>query len=562
MMFKRYGLVLAVGLSSLFGLGGCVGYDGSADGASSHAQGLGVTSAEESSILGALAQKPMTTEELAEMTAEIERGERGFDGEMRTQTLAQRATGRRKPKGAQCAGDINCESTHCSQEGVCVAKQGRLPAGKSCNGDWNCQSHHCGSVEGKCVDAPLTDYNGVKDNDETDVDCGGTSPYACAVREACLYDDDCVAGQCRPEAGGASKCALVGTGTQDIGRFWPRVNNSGEVVPYAASVGLTKELGRDAQIASVNGAPTVRDKSGNAVAAEKSMEFQHMTCISHLIANGCSTASLQVRTHKAAYEYVACPQSARSAIGIVANSERSSGEFMDESARAAASLSDDPYLCNHSFTRGVRAVSFSPPSYRPSTGLYAVESQTYPGRPTVAVGVWDGLQVSVYRETLAATPENAKGGFLWFKQLQEYLLSNVACSQGRVWVDGIRNGAIPSSVASFNINQFCLSRTPFGSSAATDRPSFDLTGLQLAFVKSNVSWWGTLDIYSIDPEGNPNKPANRNLQYGWDAMHPSYSFGAYAASWRVTGLTRGTYKDTIAYGTGTGASFTPFNMGW
>ncbi len=50
---------------------------------------------------------------------------------------------------------------------------------------------------GKCVPPPCT--NGVKDGDETDVDCGGQCTH-CAAGAACAVDADCASKACDPIA--------------------------------------------------------------------------------------------------------------------------------------------------------------------------------------------------------------------------------------------------------------------------------------------------------------------------------------------------------------------------
>lgn len=514
------------------------------------------------------------------MTAEIERGERGFDGEMRTQTLAARGTGRRKSNGLQCAGDINCLSTHCDQSGICVPMSDRRNLSMRCDSDWQCKTHRCapisaapsGVTANQCIDAKPADKNNALDSGETDVDCGGpTSPFACAIGEKCATDDDCVAGACLATMNYSMQktytCRLVGTSSTDAGRFRLRANLRSETPPYSSSISLLPEAGPAAQITAVTQAKQVYDSSRKLVAAETTRIFQHETCVEHLLSNGCSSVTIQTRTHRAAYDYVACPQSARAAIGIMANSESVTAStqtvtFASEAARSSVSLAADPYLCNHSFTRGVRAISFSPAGSTPVGGL--ADSATG--------GVWDGLQVQ------AVSPSNSVATLAWLAEVRENLLATAACYSGRVWLGASRVGTAPIApvgaasmnpgVGFFVMKLFCSQRDPRNRGIAVMNGTLDafaaqpLKAADWAFVKANVSWWESLDIYSIDPEGNPNLPANFNMQSGWSSMFPSYNFGAYAASWGVTGLTRGTYKDTIAYGTGTGASFTPFNMGW
>jgi len=60
--------------------------------------------------------------------------------------------------------------------------------------------------DGAEVDAaPLPCTNGVRDGDETDVDCGGTTCGACAVGQACVASADCQRAVCGP----TKTCALA-----------------------------------------------------------------------------------------------------------------------------------------------------------------------------------------------------------------------------------------------------------------------------------------------------------------------------------------------------------------
>lgn len=66
------------------------------------------------------------------------------------------------------------------------------PSGEPCEGAQDCQSSLCRTGTCQDVDPP----NGVKDNDETDVDCGGSHAPACADGKACVIADDCTSEVC------------------------------------------------------------------------------------------------------------------------------------------------------------------------------------------------------------------------------------------------------------------------------------------------------------------------------------------------------------------------------
>ncbi|MCH2109431.1 MAG: hypothetical protein MK135_08875, partial [Polyangiaceae bacterium] len=68
----------------------------------------------------------------------------------------------------------------------------------SCQKDSDCVNQSC--TQGRCQDPSCTDQ--VKNDTETDVDCGGNCPR-CADEKVCLGDDDCVSGICS-----SGRCAI------------------------------------------------------------------------------------------------------------------------------------------------------------------------------------------------------------------------------------------------------------------------------------------------------------------------------------------------------------------
>lgn len=71
--------------------------------------------------------------------------------------------------------------------------------GRGCGWNGDCESGNC--VGGTCV--PMPCFNGVRDEAETDVDCGGGTCRRCAGGRHCLSSSDCFNGTCDP---GASVC--------------------------------------------------------------------------------------------------------------------------------------------------------------------------------------------------------------------------------------------------------------------------------------------------------------------------------------------------------------------
>lgn len=119
------------------------------------------------------------------------------------------------PGGARCAVDGDCQSRQC-RGGVCAAPScsdgvqdggepavdcgygcSACPPGSSCRSDGDCTTGYCAGDEffalGACR-VPLCS-DGVRDNDETDVDCGGHCP-GCARSRACDGDEDCASHLC------------------------------------------------------------------------------------------------------------------------------------------------------------------------------------------------------------------------------------------------------------------------------------------------------------------------------------------------------------------------------
>lgn len=112
-------------------------------------------------------------------------------------TLRFCANGRRKCGGA-CV-DTTVDPAHC---GGCDKPCGE---GQVC-------------TDSVCFPGPATCSDGVRNGEETDIDCGGSCPAACANDKTCAADPDCQSGHCVSEVcrecGTAAHC---GTGRDCIG---------------------------------------------------------------------------------------------------------------------------------------------------------------------------------------------------------------------------------------------------------------------------------------------------------------------------------------------------------
>ncbi|MBX3199877.1 MAG: hypothetical protein KF894_17205 [Labilithrix sp.] len=82
------------------------------------------------------------------------------------------------------------------------------PPGEGCATGDDCRTGVCAG--GTCQAATNTD--GVRNGDETDVDCGGSSGPPCAAGKTCLADTDCARGACVDFTCGGAPGAGCGAG--------------------------------------------------------------------------------------------------------------------------------------------------------------------------------------------------------------------------------------------------------------------------------------------------------------------------------------------------------------
>ena len=131
--------------------------------------------------------------------------------------------------GKECLSHADCASQLCSPFlGVCLPRScgnkvldgnetgvdcggdtcGPCPDGRTCNSDRDCLSKRCAEEDGVCL--PETCFNGRKDANETDVDCGGDGLCQRCPRDyTCAADTDCASGFCEAEK---SVCLPVACG--------------------------------------------------------------------------------------------------------------------------------------------------------------------------------------------------------------------------------------------------------------------------------------------------------------------------------------------------------------
>lgn len=128
------------------------------------------------------------------------------------------------PDGKRCDEDSDCVSGACVNE-ICVEAQGSAPVscvdgvkngdesgidcgqacpaacenGQGCNSDADCESGRCDPDTNTCVAISCVDEN--KNNRETDVDCGGRTCPGCHTGRDCIVHFDCISLSCS-----AQKC--------------------------------------------------------------------------------------------------------------------------------------------------------------------------------------------------------------------------------------------------------------------------------------------------------------------------------------------------------------------
>jgi hypothetical protein len=127
-----------------------------------------------------------------------------------------------------CPGqDTQCRVRACDAQGLCsfdnlmagtACSDANNPDAKACNGNGDCvecvDHGDCDPIQqacatGECV--PATCGDAIRNQDESDVDCGGICP-GCATGQGCNDAGDCVSGVCDTSGGGAGGAGGAGGG--------------------------------------------------------------------------------------------------------------------------------------------------------------------------------------------------------------------------------------------------------------------------------------------------------------------------------------------------------------
>ncbi len=113
-------------------------------------------------------------------------------------------------KCVECLMDGDCQTGVCTQDNTCAPAEcgdetqngsetdvdcggpvcGKCSTGKGCGGGGDCQSGVCHPVDKVCVAATCSD--GVKNQNESDKDCGGVCGSSCTTGKSCGSPNDCV----------------------------------------------------------------------------------------------------------------------------------------------------------------------------------------------------------------------------------------------------------------------------------------------------------------------------------------------------------------------------------
>jgi len=98
--------------------------------------------------------------------------------------------------------DVDCGGMKCNPCGL----------NQICTQNSDCATMNCDGMTKKCT--PVGTCNdGIKNQDETDIDCGGSKCNACPLGDTCQTDMDCMSGSCN--TGGTNTCLPAGVPTCD-----------------------------------------------------------------------------------------------------------------------------------------------------------------------------------------------------------------------------------------------------------------------------------------------------------------------------------------------------------
>ncbi len=134
--------------------------------------------------------------------------------------------------GKNCAADGDCDSQYCDGNTKKCAE-------KPCGADNPCpEGKICNETTHVCEDKPTCD-DGIKNQDETDVDCGGSACGACPVTKACKTNSDCLSGDCQSQV-----CTGEDPTKADVTKLFVNevMGSPKNDADFEVSVGVTKQV--------------------------------------------------------------------------------------------------------------------------------------------------------------------------------------------------------------------------------------------------------------------------------------------------------------------------------
>jgi hypothetical protein len=137
--------------------------------------------------------------------------------------------------------DVDCGGTQCPH--TCAS-------GKQCTSDNDCQPGlNCvGSFPATCAPPPSTCSNGIVDGDETDIDCGGPTCPACQLDYDCNVNSDCASGLfCVTGAGVCGLTQTIGCSDGLFDQGESDVDCGGTQCPHTCASGKTCNSDNDCQ---------------------------------------------------------------------------------------------------------------------------------------------------------------------------------------------------------------------------------------------------------------------------------------------------------------------------
>ena len=93
--------------------------------------------------------------------------------------------------GQRCEIDSDCKSDFCTEQKLCGKEGGFTPV-EGCKGDQECAGDETCDTDGSCVSC----HDQMKNGGETDVDCGGIMCSKCGIGQACNANTDCATENC------------------------------------------------------------------------------------------------------------------------------------------------------------------------------------------------------------------------------------------------------------------------------------------------------------------------------------------------------------------------------